>query len=85
MKVVDDYEIADQLGYFTSDNHGSNDKMLRFVARGLRERGIPGFDAKQARIRCHGHVVNLAVQAFMFTKDEEAVEIALHSGRGRGE
>jgi hypothetical protein len=85
MKVVDDYEITNQLGYFTGDNHGSNDKMLRFVARGLRERGIQGFDAKQARIRCHGHVVNLAVQAFMFTKDEEAVEIALQQAEEAAE
>lgn len=76
MKVIDDYEIADRIGYFTCDNHGSNDKMLRFISQDLRIRGIRDFDAKQARIRCHGHIINLTVQAFMFTKDPEAVEAA---------
>src|SRR5579871_3316381 len=77
MKVIDDYEIAGQIGYFTSDNHSSNDKILRFVAQALHERGFRYFDAKQAQIHCHGHIVNLAVQAFMFSKDQEAVEAAI--------
>lgn len=77
MKVIDDYEIIDRIGYFTGDNHGSNDKMLRFVAQALRERGFQYFDAKQARIRCHGHIINIAVQAFIFSKDPEAVEAAI--------
>jgi hypothetical protein len=32
--------------------------------------------AKHQRIRCHGHVINLAVQAFLFMDSKEAVEAA---------
>src|SRR5579871_2828294 len=47
------------------------------MAQALHERGFRYFDTKQAQIRCHGHIVNLAVQAFMFSKDQEAVEAAI--------
>lgn len=76
-KVVDDFDIADQIGYFVSDNATSNDKMLRYISNGLQERGIRSFKPNQRRIRCHGHIVNIAVQAFLFLIDEEAVEAAL--------
>ncbi|EKG08903.1 transposase-like protein, partial [Macrophomina phaseolina MS6] len=32
--------------------------------------------AEHRRIRCHGHVVNLIVQAFLFMHSQEAVEAA---------
>lgn len=77
MKVINDYDIASQIGYFVGDNATSNDKMLRHISDALQERGIYGFKPKQRRIRCYGHVINLAVQAFLFIIDEEAVEAAL--------
>ena len=71
LKVIDEYELRMKLGYFTSDNHHSNDKMLRHIAP-----EVPDFDAVERRIRCNGHIINLAVQAFFFTKGKEAVEAA---------
>jgi hypothetical protein len=31
---------------------------------------------KHHRIRCHGHVINLIVQAFLFMDSKEAVDVA---------
>lgn len=54
------------------DNHGSNDKLCRLLGE-----LYDGWDPKQHRIRCMGHVLNLACQAFLFTKDREAVKLAI--------
>ncbi|ODQ72369.1 hypothetical protein LIPSTDRAFT_71900 [Lipomyces starkeyi NRRL Y-11557] len=51
--------------------------MCRFIASGLQERGIVDWDPVHHRVRCQGHVINLAVQAFLFSKDREAVDEAL--------
>jgi hypothetical protein len=80
-KVVDDFDIADQIGYFVSDNATSNDKMLRFISNRLQGRGVRGFEHNQRQIRCHGHIINIAVQAFLFLIDEVAVEAALASAQ----
>jgi hypothetical protein len=77
LEIAENYEILDQIGYFTGDNHGSNDKMCRFIASGLRKQGIINWDPKHHRVRCQGHVINLAVQAFLFSKDKEAIEEAI--------
>ncbi|KJZ68763.1 hypothetical protein HIM_11847 [Hirsutella minnesotensis 3608] len=70
--VIEDYDIMGQLGYITGDNHGSNDVLCRLLSRFLEERGI-AWNSKHRRIRCHGHVVNLCVQAFLFMDSKEAV------------
>ena len=72
IKVVDDYNIRLKLGYFVSDNHPSNDKMLRYLAE-----EIPGFDAVQKRVRCNGHIINLVATAFLFSTDKEASVAAI--------
>lgn len=72
MKVLDQYEIFDQIGYCTNDNHSSNDLMLRELSKDLSKRDIK-YDPVYHRIRCHGHIMNIAMQAFLFAKDEECV------------
>jgi hypothetical protein len=54
------------------DNDHTNDKMLRLIARELNT-----FSDVLRRVRCHGHVINLACEAFLFGKDKEAQEEAL--------
>ena len=39
------------------------------------------YNAIQHRIRCNGHIINLAVQAFLFVKDDEAVELAIEASQ----
>ncbi|XP_044716024.1 Ribonuclease H-like protein [Hirsutella rhossiliensis] len=70
--VIEDYGISSLLGYFTGDNHGSNDVLCRLMSSFLESQGI-AWNAKHRRIRCHGHVVNLCVQAFLFMDNKEAV------------
>ncbi|KJZ68903.1 hypothetical protein HIM_11710 [Hirsutella minnesotensis 3608] len=70
--VIEEYGISQQLGYMTGDNHGSNDVLCRLLSHFLQGRGV-AWNAKHRRIRCHGHVVNLCVQAFLFMDSKEAV------------
>lgn len=72
LEVVREYNIQDRIGYFTTDNALSNDNMLRQIAK-----QVPGFDPIKQRLRCQGHVINLAVQAFLFAKDQEATDEAV--------
>lgn len=72
LEVVRDYGIQGKIGYFTTDNASSNDNMLRHIAM-----EIPGFNPVKQRLRCQGHVINLAVQAFLFAKDREAMDEAV--------
>jgi hypothetical protein len=73
--VLEDYGIWDKIGYVTGDNHGSNDVLCRALSEFLKEKDIT-WNAKHHRIRCHGHVINLAVQAFLFMDSKAAVEAA---------
>ena len=49
------------------------DSLVKYVIA-LEERYIP-YNAKQYRLRCNGHIINLTAQAFLFlTKDEALLE-----------
>ncbi|OAQ60062.1 mutator-like element [Purpureocillium lilacinum] len=74
--VPGDYNIWNKIGFYTGDNHGSNDKLGRVLSEHLRRKGM-NWEAKKQRIRCHGHVINLAVRAFLFMDSEEAAQAAL--------
>ena len=73
--VLKDYNIWDKIGYFTGDNHGSNDVLCAALGNFLEEKGIT-WQPKHRRIRCHGHIINLIVQAFLFMDSKAAVEAA---------
>jgi hypothetical protein len=61
-QVLKDYEILERVGYCVGDNHGSNDKLLQGLSTRLQKEEIEArYDAKQRRIRCHGHILNIAV------------------------
>jgi hypothetical protein len=51
-----------QSGHWTLDNLSTNDKMLEFLEKLLLECEITSFDAKDNRIMCFPHTVNIAVQ-----------------------
>jgi hypothetical protein len=63
--VLSEYQILTKLGYFTMDNATNNDTMLSALEHHLEEEGIE-WDAATHRVRCNGHILNLAVQAFLF-------------------
>jgi hypothetical protein len=71
LEVVQEYGIADKVGYFQADNAGNNDTCVRAVLRII----APSASATQRRLRCYGHIINLAAKAFLFGKDPDAFEV----------
>lgn len=65
LPVLKDYGILQKLGAVVCDNHTANDKLCRTIAKYLRKEGMK-WDQTYRRIFCIGHVINLAVQAFLF-------------------
>ena len=73
-EVVNEYEITDKIGFFTLDNAKSNDICLRIFLRTCLP-DITDEAIKARRIRCFGHVVNLAAKAFLFGKNADVFEV----------
>lgn len=60
-QVLKDYELLSRIGYYVGNNYGSNDKLLQRLSTRLKEEKIEArYNAQQHRIRCHGHVLNIA-------------------------
>ncbi|KAF6518360.1 hypothetical protein HZS61_002438 [Fusarium oxysporum f. sp. conglutinans] len=75
LKVVDEWGFASKLGYFVMDNAGNNDTMMRSLSLGLLRRYDIQYDPKVHRLRCQGHIINLAAKAFLFVTDNEKLEL----------
>ena len=65
--MVLDYGIRNKLGYMVMDNVGSNDTLITTIATSLNDEGVL-YNSIQRRLRCNDHVLNLAVQVFLFEK-----------------
>jgi hAT family C-terminal dimerisation region/BED zinc finger len=74
IEVLKDYGIVHNLGYFTMDNAPDNDTMMTALSLILRREFRLQYDPIHHRIRCQGHVINLAVKSFLFVTDKEALE-----------
>jgi hypothetical protein len=68
LEVIDQYELRPKIGFFTMDNADSNDSMLRYLSN-----EIVNFDPVYRRVHCSGHVINLAVQAFLFRSNSKKI------------
>ncbi|KAF6515700.1 hypothetical protein HZS61_004441 [Fusarium oxysporum f. sp. conglutinans] len=75
LKVVDEWGFASKLRYFVMDNAGNNDTMMRSLSLGLLRRYDIQYDPKVHRLRCQGHIINLAAKAFLFVTDNEKLEL----------
>ena len=86
-KVIEKYELGDNIGFFTLDNATNNDTCLETL-RGmflylistkytnkkldiLEEKQLPMFDPVEHRLQCFGHIINLAVKAFLLGLKED--------------
>lgn len=69
LDILRKYQIH-RLGYFVCDNASSNDTAILGI---LKSYGLAK-EKDRRRLRCLGHIVNLAAQAFLFGKDTEAFE-----------
>jgi len=74
MEVIRDYDIQGNLGYFVMDNAENNDTMMTSLSSSLRREFRLHYDPKHFRLRCQGHIINLAVKSFLFVTDEENIE-----------
>ena len=79
--TLEAYGITDRLGYITADNHSANDTMCEELLKRL-------FDTRwqpvQRRLRCIGHMINIAIQSFFFAKNGEAVDYAIQESHHSG-
>jgi hypothetical protein len=76
LPVLQDYGIVQKLGSIVSDNATTNDTLCRTIGSYLLEQERIDWDPDFRRIRCTGHVINLAVQAFLFQSLIEEDQLA---------
>ena len=60
LDVLDNFEIRNKLGYMVMDNAASNNNLIDAIATALHEERV-FYNARQRRLRCNDHVINLAV------------------------
>jgi|tagenome__1003787_1003787.scaffolds.fasta_scaffold20916204_2 hypothetical protein len=67
LSILQEYGIVRKLGAIVGDNSGTNDTLCRAIEVYLRrEEEDLQWSATQWRVRCMGHIINLAVQGFLF-------------------
>ena len=64
--VAKEYGIVDNLGYFMMGNAKNNDMSLEELNKRIQEDGGFGFDPLERRLRCFGHIMNLAVKDLFY-------------------
>ena len=75
--VLQEYNIVRHLGIIMGDNASNNNTLCRAISTHLKEEGIT-WDAKQERLRCLGHIINLVVQALLFHDQFGIEELSTH-------
>jgi len=63
-KYLTKLEIAEKIGYITTDNTTNHDCALAELGKMLEKRSIV-FNPETSRIRCFGHVINRVVKGFL--------------------
>ena len=69
--LIQEYGIQEKVGYFVLDNASNNDTCINHILASIQPNEIP----RERRLRCFGHVLNLAASQFLFGKHSEAFEI----------
>ena len=72
--IIQDYDLTKRLRYFVLDNADTNDTNDTYVATVLATL-CPDLRVKQRRLRCLGHIIDLAAQALLFGDYAEAFTI----------
>jgi hypothetical protein len=70
IEVLKDFEITDRLGYFVTDNASNNDTTVNIVLQTFLPT-LTIIQRRQRRLRCWGHILNLAARAFLFGQNAE--------------
>lgn len=81
--IIKEYDLSKKIGYFVTDNATNNDVAIDCVLKELMPE-LTNQRRKARRLRCLGHVINLAAKAFLFGLDENAfdeqIELAVFKG-----
>jgi hypothetical protein len=78
LPILTDYGVTRQLGAIVSDNASPNDTLCQEIESHLFKEESLEWDASRWRIRCFGHIINLAVQAFLFHNVLQPEELELY-------
>jgi hypothetical protein len=73
IQILREFDIQERLGYFMTDNASSNDLCIDFTLQDL----LPELDAierSRRRLRCYGHILNLACMAYLYGVNAESFE-----------
>jgi len=76
IRTINEYNLTTRLGWITSNNAGVNNTLVRAIEAFMRAEGISYWTEKTRRLRCIGHIINLATQVFIFATNKEAAELA---------
>jgi hypothetical protein len=76
--VLEGMGVVENLGCFIGDNDATNDVVIRCVLTKLRK-DIK--DPGSRRVRCLGHIINLAAKAFLFGREADAFEVETDAAR----
>jgi hypothetical protein len=74
LEVIEEFKLENNLGYFVMDNADNNDTLLTHLSSSLRRKHNVKFDPKHHRLRCQGHIINLACKSFLFVTDDENID-----------
>jgi hypothetical protein len=75
LPVLQDYGIVRKLGAIVADNASPNNTLCQEIEDYMFEKEDREWEAEHWRIRCSGHIINLAVQAFLFANVFEIEEL----------
>ena len=75
LPVLKDYDIVQKLGAVVGDNASTNNTLCHMIEAHLLEEEDIEWDASHWQMRCIGHIINLAVQAFLFQNVIEIEEL----------
>ena len=72
-EIIKNFNFADYFGYFVTDNATNNDTCVDILLRKLLPELIQT-QREHRRLRCWGHILNLAAKAFLFGTNAEDFE-----------
>jgi hypothetical protein len=69
--VLEEFGILRKIGTIVGDNSGTNDTLCRTISEYLSSEERIDWNPTHQRIRCQGYILNLVIQAFFFTSEDE--------------
>jgi hypothetical protein len=73
--IITEFNIGDKLGYFILDNASNNDTRMQALGEEF------GFNWKQRRLWCAGHILNLVARSILYRKNPNALEVELKDAK----